>query len=64
MLQKPDKDKKPFQCPHCGSMNTEWEDRGDEYVDVMCCKNCDSEWFEYEDVWAAVFQRGRIIKDV
>ena len=61
MLQKPDKDKKPFECPHCGSMNTEWCDCGDIYDDVRCCKNCDSTWFEHVDDWHSVFQEGKII---
>ena len=61
MLQKPDKDKLPHQCPHCGSPNGEWA-IGTDVDNVMYCMDCDSTWFEYEDNWASVFQRGRIIK--
>ena len=60
MLQKPDKDKLPHQCPHCGSPNGEWADKGVD--NVMYCMDCDSTWFEYEDSWASVSQQGKIIK--
>ena len=56
---KADKDKKPHQCPHCGSPNCEWAKGLDN---IMWCKDCCSEWFEYEDEWWSVFQKGRIIK--
>jgi transcription elongation factor Elf1 len=62
-LQKPDKDKKPFECPYCGSMNTGWEDNCTESVTVMYCAECDSSWFEYEDNWESVFQKGKVIKE-
>ena len=63
MLQKPDKDKLPHQCPHCGSMNCSfYEDEWNK--DIMGCLDCDSMWFEYDDSWESVFQKGRIIKEV
>ena len=58
-LQKPDKDNSPNQCPYCNSMNTKWEDYGDEYVNVAYCNDCDSIRFEYEDKWEDVSQEGR-----
>ena len=61
-LQKPDKDKKPHECPHCGSPNGEWADCGDTCENVMYCMDCDSTWLEYEDSWSCINQRGKIIK--
>ena len=63
MLQKPDKDKKPFECPHCGSMNTERYDYNNMCIDAMNCINCDGIWFEYADKWASAFQKGKIIQE-
>ena len=64
-LQKPDKNKKPRECPYCSSPNGEWADFGDWKTNpnVMYCMDCDSTWFEYEDKWESVFQKGRIIKE-
>ena len=60
-FQKPDKDKKPFECPHCGGMNcTQYNDYD---TNVMGCADCDSTWTEYEDEWVSVFQKGRIIRE-
>ena len=56
---KPDKDKKPYQCPHCGSMNTQWTKGIDNAWE---CNDCDSTWFEYEDSWWSAFQQGKIIR--
>ena len=61
-FQKPDFDKTRNQCPHCFGYNTEYYNCDDAYENVMGCKDCDSTWFEYEDEWVSVFQRGRIIK--
>lgn len=61
-LQKPDQDKYPHQCPYCFGYNCEYYNQGDLYEDVMGCKDCDSTWFEYDDEWESVFQRGKIIK--
>ena len=65
MIQKPDKDKKPHQCPHCGSPNGEWASFGEwAKVDhVMYCMDCDSTWFEYENSWNCVNRKGKIIQD-
>ena len=56
---KQEKNKKPFECPHCGSMNTQWTTGVDN---VWECNDCDSAWFEDKDKWWSVFQKGRIIK--
>ena len=61
-IQKPDLDKNRNQCPHCFGYNTEYYNCGDAYENVMGCKDCDSTWFEYDDEWESVFQRGKIIK--
>ena len=60
--QKPDKDKLPHQCPHCGGFNT--EPYNDYDLNAMGCYDCDSTWFEYEDEWESVFQKGKIIREV